>query len=90
MVVLTDNSNIVHKKILITNIAAFILYTICLPCTPIVRTMYVQLDSPTPQMPTTRINVRTEPLTKKRARKVFERLGLDLSTGINIPHSTGI
>jgi len=35
-------------------------------------------------MPTARIDLVTNPLTKKRSRKVFERLGLDLSTGINI------
>jgi addiction module RelB/DinJ family antitoxin len=31
-----------------------------------------------------RINFRTDPLTKKRARNIFERMGLDLSTGLNV------
>ena len=32
----------------------------------------------------TRVQLVTDKITKQRARKVFERLGLDLSTGINI------
>jgi len=35
-------------------------------------------------MASARIHFVTDPLTKKRARAVFERLGLDLSTGLNI------
>ena len=30
------------------------------------------------------VHFLTDPLTKKRARKVFERMGLDLSTGLNM------
>lgn len=33
---------------------------------------------------TTTINVRTSPATKKEAARVFEKLGLDLSSGVNL------
>ncbi len=35
-------------------------------------------------MASIRVNFMTDPTVKKRAQAVFERLGLDLSTGINL------
>lgn len=45
---------------------------------------YFLLLSNTSIMASVRVNFVTDDVTKKRAQHVFSRLGLDLSTGLNI------